>query len=1576
MKRLKRLAKGQGLVEFALILPILLIILLGIVEASLLIQGHLTVQHIARETARWAVTYQPLQGACLDADGDGVIADGIGLDGPDGDPYPDDDDLDDHAPAPSCPIGGVPDPLETDEDYYARRVQLIKQHALDASASLRVRRTATGLTEATFASNIDQPGFFGVRVWGFPSPDADCDDPVNASTQWSPANPNGCLNHPGLEGLPVMVHIQHNVEIIDPIYSIFGTHLTVQANSVMINEGIQIGMGDKPPTFGWSSTTSVGAIPPGSGGPTGCTRSLNSIAILGPTTGYTGTTYTFNSIASPVNATQPITYTWSPPPISGQGTSSAQYQWSSVGDHTITLTAVNCGGSDTDNHTITLEPPPSYSAYDITLRAYPENLDQVTNGWTDRCHDFVATVLLNGSPLENEWVSFRIEPPVSVGSFQYGGDDPSDTQVQTDVNGQAFVQLCGNDAGTAIIRAWLDIGSSIGVYEAGAEPSDTATKIWTFPVPPIPYLTVSRYDVVSGDRLEAYAMQHTASTQYGLFWCVITGTASVDTSQLLMLEGPPPTTAFTTDTNGDSPVLAFNVPVGSDGWYRLETRPITSSCTDGDPVAASPEIMVTAARPDLTVIDVISTTPMCPGNVYPVQVVIQNTTHGNTDGSAEVDFDIDPPIPPIDPVGDHKQWMPAVGPYEIYTMTTNVWFEDGGPHALWVRVDTGDRIEESDETNNRTMFMMDIGSAAYCEDEKTVVIPAQGYQEIEDGSGCGAGKSWVPSDVGGVPTMGTVNTGSSCSNSWDTAGAPMLGYTVNFTTTGVYHAYFRGESNNTTDDNSVWISVDGTPPSNCYRLDGSVTSSLTWDNGIYSSPGGCPGGSALAVVINTAGEHTIEVRMREDGYEWAKLMLIHEDRLALAPTGGSKPQARPVPVVRPRPLAQTVAWLENFSGLPNGTQTDWFPPTEWSTDLSGIPYHDYFEVSNNEFRAQDTDGVGVWRSQDISIAGLDLVQVSVDIRGSGWNLDWDDCIRLYYRIDGGSETQFYSGCNDLGTTYQTVSVSGLSGSTVQIIIRANNNADAEYYYWDNVTVTGIPMGSLPWPEDFPQSSGATQDMGTTAWMSSRSSGPFSVQSNQMCIWGAGAEAVWMSHRIDISGETSVDISLDLWSSGGMESGSHSSSASDWFYVYYVIDGGSEQLMGAIDGRTPGPDPLDISVSGLSGNTLQLVVRTRTTASDERYCFDNINIASTGPTAVPTIPPTAGPTPTPTIAPTPLPTLTPPTGSDDPPSTYCGCTPGSMLNPWAVGKPPGLRECQPSLLDSRSAGFEGNFNNVFPPWVAGPVVGSWLRQSVEHYPGDPSNSLRLATTLGVLPSCSPFPDPYLYQTITIPSTEVYTQSTLVVSGQILVRPPESSAENQCCRNTADDPTATADGDDSLYVQMQDAGGTPLAGGNGIEIATGGTTPGFWQSFSADVTSEVDPFSRVGQDIRLNIHGVQGDSDDYCTYFFLDALECELCTYWPPPPIDPAKASFGGLVTVVQQGRPQWLRGVDVYAYSPNGTFQHTQTIQDGSYHFYNLPTGTYTIYAIYQDDRVNAQTMSVAIDLGDRSDLHFVLFTSD
>ncbi|MFQ5398196.1 MAG: TadE/TadG family type IV pilus assembly protein [Anaerolineae bacterium] len=50
--------RGQGLVEFALILPILLLVVWGLFEFARIFQGYLTVQQAAREGARYAVTGQ------------------------------------------------------------------------------------------------------------------------------------------------------------------------------------------------------------------------------------------------------------------------------------------------------------------------------------------------------------------------------------------------------------------------------------------------------------------------------------------------------------------------------------------------------------------------------------------------------------------------------------------------------------------------------------------------------------------------------------------------------------------------------------------------------------------------------------------------------------------------------------------------------------------------------------------------------------------------------------------------------------------------------------------------------------------------------------------------------------------------------------------------------------------------------------------------------------------------------------------------------------------------------------------------------------------------------------------------------------------------------------------------------------------------------------------------------------------------------------------------------------------------------------------------------------------------------
>ena len=78
--------------------------------------------------------------------------------------------------------------------------------------------------------------------------------------------------------------------------------------------------------------------------PATCPIPLKAVELTGPSAGVTGVTYAFTGIVSPTEATEPITYTWTPEPFAGQGTSSAGYSWSQTGTYSLTLMAQNCGG--------------------------------------------------------------------------------------------------------------------------------------------------------------------------------------------------------------------------------------------------------------------------------------------------------------------------------------------------------------------------------------------------------------------------------------------------------------------------------------------------------------------------------------------------------------------------------------------------------------------------------------------------------------------------------------------------------------------------------------------------------------------------------------------------------------------------------------------------------------------------------------------------------------------------------------------------------------------------------------------------------------------------------------------------------------------------------------------------------------------------------------------------------------------------------------------------------------------------------------------------------------------------------
>lgn len=50
--------QGQALVEFAIVLPLLVLILLGVMQFGLLFWGQITLTQVARDTGRWAATQQ------------------------------------------------------------------------------------------------------------------------------------------------------------------------------------------------------------------------------------------------------------------------------------------------------------------------------------------------------------------------------------------------------------------------------------------------------------------------------------------------------------------------------------------------------------------------------------------------------------------------------------------------------------------------------------------------------------------------------------------------------------------------------------------------------------------------------------------------------------------------------------------------------------------------------------------------------------------------------------------------------------------------------------------------------------------------------------------------------------------------------------------------------------------------------------------------------------------------------------------------------------------------------------------------------------------------------------------------------------------------------------------------------------------------------------------------------------------------------------------------------------------------------------------------------------------------------
>lgn len=206
-------SRGQGLVEFALTIILLLFLVFGLIEAARWFYGLNAVQHAAFEAARYASTGQPSR--------------------------------------PKCVALGYPTATSDPAEYVRCRVDSIKQFAIG--------RAKLGQFFYESEADVTKPGFLGVYVDG------------------TTFGTGTISNHPGGPRGRVKVRVVYNLPVLNPLLARMLPSLRVEGYQEMVNEPWAGGGPDVPPTFapatplppldsdgdGWSDSYEVSASGPG-----------------------------------------------------------------------------------------------------------------------------------------------------------------------------------------------------------------------------------------------------------------------------------------------------------------------------------------------------------------------------------------------------------------------------------------------------------------------------------------------------------------------------------------------------------------------------------------------------------------------------------------------------------------------------------------------------------------------------------------------------------------------------------------------------------------------------------------------------------------------------------------------------------------------------------------------------------------------------------------------------------------------------------------------------------------------------------------------------------------------------------------------------------------------------------------------------------------------------------------------------------------------------------------------------------------------------------------------------------------
>lgn len=162
----------------------------------------------------------------------------------------------------------------------------------------------------------------------------------------------------------------------------------------------------------------------------------------------------------------------------------------------------------------------------------------------------------------------------------------------------------------------------------------------------------------------------------------------------------------------------------------------------------------------------------------------------------------------------------------------------------------------------------------------------------------------------------------------------------------------------------------------------------------------------------------------------------------------------------------------NIGGTEDVFGVDWSINTTSANIASG----DVFGVQSEVFEVVDIDGDAIWTSESIDISGESNLDFSIDALADGDFEASGDIFIIELIVDGGSPTTLFEGTVDeaisgdpmffgstqLNTSLQTFSKSvAVSGSTAEIKITANNNADSETFGFDNLSLSIATIKAEP-----------------------------------------------------------------------------------------------------------------------------------------------------------------------------------------------------------------------------------------------------------------------------------------------------------------------------------------------------------------------------------------------------------------------------------------------------------------------------------------------------------------------------------